>query len=154
MILRHGNIRKLEDISHDLIDAKLPALIQSQRQLETLTFSPPPQVWVSEGDRPRGPRLGDARPHGLGVDFFPFAELPFNDSIGYPPIGDLLVALQDKPKFQHLRIPACMYEISQSAIIQLSKLTNLTHLEIGFDYHDPVCNSRILLRQSLKCLTA
>ena len=125
----------LTDISYEMLSAEFLRFLGRQSLLKELTFVRPQDRFEQDIFRNWG-RYGRtlmfrvaSRAHRVGPDA----------GAKYPSLNDFCSCFKEMTMLKHLVLPADMYTITCRSLISIAaSLTGLEHLELGFDYQDPV----------------
>ena len=130
----HTQLDSLTDISYDMLSPRFLRFLREQSRLKELSFARPQDQYEAADVRFYGAdlqmefRVSEAAPR-LGPD----------TGVEYPSLEDFKSSIMGLTMLKHLVLPADMYTITGDFLLCLAThLTGLEHLELGFDYNDPV----------------
>ena len=133
----YAHLDTLTDISHDMLSPRFLAFLKEQSSLKELTFARPQEQYD----------VGDVVLYGASayMTILVSDEAPRvgpNAVAKYPSFEKFLSSLENKAMLKHLALPPDMYRMTRDCLLFIAQsLTGLEHLELGFDYKDPVSHS-------------
>lgn len=134
LLKTYARLESLKDISYGMLSARFLDFLAEQSSLKEITFARPQDRYEARGIR----LYGDSPYMTISIS----EEVPRlgpDTGVKYPTLENFLSSLENMTMLKHLVLPVDMYKITRGCLSFIAaSLTGLEHLELGFDYEDPV----------------